>query len=182
MSSNMIPQTTTNAPATMPATATQAPGFAIARQTVAPSDMPRPLTLAAKRAQSSHRAKRLLAEGYRFVPADPDARARPSRYHCHRPAGGAYLLDTDALTCTCPRYTEIGTCSHLLCLLDIDALGCRPEFVAGGCPHCGGPTVRNTYHVGGLAAVTLTQCYRNLAAAGTSPCPHGWSVGEEAAR
>lgn len=171
MSRDMIPQTTTDAPATMPATA--ATDFATARQ---------PLTRAAKRAQSGHRAKRLLSEGYRFVPADPDASARASRYHCHRPAGGAYLLDTDALTCTCPRYAEIGTCSHLLCLLDIDALGCRPEFVAGGCPHCGGPTVRNTYHVGGLAAVTLTQCYRNLAAAGTSPCPHGWSVGESEAR
>lgn len=36
------------------------------------------------------------------------------------------------------------------------------EWVCGDCPNCGGPTVRNTRHLGGRGDVVYEECWRSL--------------------
>lgn len=149
----MIPPTTTTIPA--PSRATQPlPG--------------RPLSRQQRQAQARQRARNLLRAGYTF------AVETPTRWRCNRPAsagGGSYAVDVDRLTCSCAGFAATGTCSHLLLALDLADAGFNPSWLAGACPLCGGPMVRNEYHLGGRGYLTRTQCWWSLRAPTGEGCP-----------
>lgn len=133
----------------------------------------RPISRQQRQAQARQRAKSLLRAGYRF------ALESPARWRCHRPqsaGGGSYQVDIDRLTCTCAGFTLTGTCSHLLLALDLADAGFDPAWIAGACPHCGGPLIENARYVGGHGHVTLRECWWSLRTPIGEGCPFAGEV------
>lgn len=127
----------------------------------------RPLSRQQRAAQARQRARGLLRAGYTLTLESP------ALWRCHRPpsaGGGSYAVDIDRLTCTCAGYTLTGTCSHLLLALDLADTGFNPSWLAGACPHCGGPVVANACYVGGHGHVTRRECWWSLRAATGEGC------------
>lgn len=120
----------------------------------------RPLTRSEMVAQSTARAGRLLSEGYRVTRSEV-----ADTYLVHKPGVSTpYVVDVAFRACSCPRGSELGTCSHMiLCdriaeLHAVHPVHPEPDWFCINCPECHGPAWVRGARVGGGNYITLSVC------------------------